>query len=757
MLPAVSFLIALVYLGIVLYVVFRRQLHGAVALWLTGYAGWSVALSAALAIDNAGFRILDSNFGIWLAVISLCGLAVLGALTMSYLKLRWSLAWLAAAPVLALLTLVVNFADPGRGLIQASWRDALIALNPSAVIVSAAWAAIGAALLVITYREYANTRLPLHANRILWWLIVLPLALLGEAAAQWGDSALASAGEIIRAIGVLGIAYGVLASDILDIRGAFRGGLGNAVFILVSAIIILAGVTGAIFLLDRFPGAPGQISVGVLIIVLALFHHAARSGLGQFVTQAVFRAGYNTAQTAADYSKRIAQILELDALVRAAGEVLAQSIEVTHTALILISPLGNNRLRADVYSGQGETPTDTYQFESNSPFILSMIETHKPVLQYNVDVAPQYKALATAERKWLQKQDMDVFVPIMDGGTLNGILAVGPRKTGDPYRAPELELLTAIADQTSVALKNARLVTKLRQTNDEMQVLNDSLAANNEQLKELDKAKADFITVASHELRTPLTQISGFSELLQIMSETEAVPGKEVGDVADNIVKACRRLNEVVGQMLQVSEIDVEVMQLRIGEASMEAVLRGALQPYTNAIRERKITFGAHGVRNLPAIQGDAKRLTEAFSQVISNAIKYTPDGGRVDIRARFVPRDEQWPDTIQVTIADSGIGISPQYLDLIFQKFFRIGDTGLHSTGNTKFMGAGPGLGLPIARGIIEAHGGRIWAESPGYDRDACPGTQIHIILPLRPSPFSGKNAPSLIGENLDAGITPS
>jgi signal transduction histidine kinase len=90
----------------------------------------------------------------------------------------------------------------------------------------------------------------------------------------------------------------------------------------------------------------------------------------------------------------------------------------------------------------------------------------------------------------------------------------------------------------------------------------------------------------------------------------------------------------------------------------------------------------------------------------------------------------------------------------MIFEKFFRIGSTALHSTGTTKFMGAGPGLGLPIAKGIIEAHGGRIWAESPGYDKDKYPGAKIYVVLPLKPPPFIGKNAPSLIGEVLDDGI---
>ena len=84
--------------------------------------------------------------------------------------------------------------------------------------------------------------------------------------------------------------------------------------------------------------------------------------------------------------------------------------------------------------------------------------------------------------------------------------------------------------------------------------------------------------------------------------------------------------------------------------------------------------------------------------------------------------------------ISDTGIGIDEAFHDLIFEKFFRVGDPQLHSTGSTKFKGAGPGLGLPIAKGVIEAHDGRIWVESDGEDEERLPGSRFHILLPLHP-----------------------
>jgi signal transduction histidine kinase len=109
----------------------------------------------------------------------------------------------------------------------------------------------------------------------------------------------------------------------------------------------------------------------------------------------------------------------------------------------------------------------------------------------------------------------------------------------------------------------------------------------------------------------------------------------------------------------------------------------------------------------------------------------------------------------VEVILADRGVGIDPKYHELIFKKFFRIGSTALHSTGTTKFMGAGPGLGLPIARGVIEGHGGKIWVESAGYDPDRLPGSRVHVILPLSP-PALDTRPPTTRPDVEPAGTTP-
>jgi signal transduction histidine kinase len=202
-----------------------------------------------------------------------------------------------------------------------------------------------------------------------------------------------------------------------------------------------------------------------------------------------------------------------------------------------------------------------------------------------------------------------------------------------------------------------------------------------------------------------------------------------------DINKSVGRLKEVVDVMLDVSQLDAETLDLDTSPTSLDLIVRVTADTWARALQERRLTLTMEGLEDLPSITADGDRLKQVFSQLIQNAIKSTPDDGQIRITARLLgammPPREQY---VEVVVSDTGIGIPLDDLDRIFDKFYRVGDVMSHSTGETKFKGAGPGLGLTIARGIVEAHGGHIWAESPGYDETACPGSEFHVVLPVQP-----------------------
>jgi signal transduction histidine kinase len=269
------------------------------------------------------------------------------------------------------------------------------------------------------------------------------------------------------------------------------------------------------------------------------------------------------------------------------------------------------------------------------------------------------------------------------------------------------------------------------------------LTKANAELNKLQQAKIDFISIAAHELKTPLTLIYGYTNMLREMA-TRGDDTTQAAPLLDGIMRGTERLSAIVEDMLDVSVIDTEALSLHIEKVSLSTAVSIIVAQNARNLDERKQTIHIGDLGQLPYIEIDARRLHQILGHLVNNAIKYTPDGGEIFIDGWRLPSGDGTGksgrflggDFVELTIRDTGIGIAPEDRERIFEKFFRVGKSTLHSSGKVKFKGAGPGLGLPIARGLAEAHGGRLWADSPGHDEVNCPGSTFHLLLPIRATP---------------------
>jgi signal transduction histidine kinase len=252
------------------------------------------------------------------------------------------------------------------------------------------------------------------------------------------------------------------------------------------------------------------------------------------------------------------------------------------------------------------------------------------------------------------------------------------------------------------------------------------LEKTNRILEQMDRAKMRFIQVAAHELRTPLTLVRGYAQMMQI----RAKENEELAKYSSGILEGSNRMVEIIDGMLDISRIDTNQLDLMPSDFEIREVIEKVATVFQPALVERRISLATKELENLPVICADSDLLYKVFYQVIGNAIKYTPDGGRVTVRGRLV--EGASPREIEIAVQDTGIGIDPQNQQLVFEKFYQTGEVLLHSSGKTKFKGGGPGLGLAIARGIVSAHRGRIWLESPGHDEVTNPGTTVFVRLPV-------------------------
>ena len=294
-----------------------------------------------------------------------------------------------------------------------------------------------------------------------------------------------------------------------------------------------------------------------------------------------------------------------------------------------------------------------------------------------------------------------------------------------------LELIEALAPLFS----HSFVYVAQRETQMQIENISVELDAAREAVEQLDKSKSDFISIAAHELKTPLTLIEGYTTMVR---EQVTAPGdSEIEILLQGIDNGTRRLHEIIDDMIDVSLIDNNLLKINFQPVWINRLLEMVRQEFSQTIEARSLKFD---LRSFPGSSemtfGDGERLYQAFCNVVSNSIKYTPDRGLITIDGQILP------GFIEVTVKDSGIGIDPEDQGRIFEKFGRVGSVSLHSSGKTKFKGGGPGLGLPIARGIVEAHGGAIWVESEGFDEERCPGATFHILLPVRKEPPEDKLA---------------
>ncbi len=268
-------------------------------------------------------------------------------------------------------------------------------------------------------------------------------------------------------------------------------------------------------------------------------------------------------------------------------------------------------------------------------------------------------------------------------------------------------------------------------------------------LSRLNKMKDSFLGLASHELKTPLTVIMGYSELL--LSDMKDQLNETIFEMIENISGAASRLDGIVKDMIDVSMIDHKQLELKLDDVNINSLAETAIKElrFFLALRKQEITTNFDPT--LPLLRGDQARLLQLLSNIIGNAIKFTPDNGKISVSTsvRQIMRNKQvssfnnmwslnigkeYHSYVEIIISDTGIGLDTDDRLRIFDKFYEACNIEEHSSGKVAFKSRGAGLGLSIAKGIVEMHGGELWVESPGYDPATCPGSSFFILLPLNP-----------------------
>jgi signal transduction histidine kinase len=730
--------VAAAYLVILVLVLRKRGFSDFVSRLLGSLLALAILFEVGLSLQRFLFYSLGIPVGIVLH------LPYYGLLLLSFLFLilsttflrnkapHWG--WWLLAPVWLILVLSLDF--NWFSLPYTLWQSGIVLIDLadiSFVALVLGWGVCSAFSARVIVQVYRQTERIVVRHRITYWTLGFLLTFLGGV---FYLVLIYVVGSIFLALGAATAYYLITVHRLPDLRTTIRRVISGLLVGLLELVIYTAGFWVIQNYFGRFAVynllLPGVILAFSLLILL----NPLLQSIQKWVNKSIFGSAHDPNRIFREYSQSVSNILDLNLLSTVAVGLISDALEVQSGALFTVdSEYGDDgvrRYRLKGIPGTEKSAPINAKIPLDSPIAKKLGDERSPLMQSEIDVLPEFRFLTAQERSWLSSQEMDVYVPIHAKDEWVGIFALGPKSSGASYFDDDLDLLATLANQTAVALQNARLVGSLVRINNEFRRAYSSMQEAHAKLERIDRTKSDFISIASHELRTPLTVLSGYSQML--MDDSTFSENAYYAKVIAGIYDGTSRLHEIVDSMLDVAKIDTRALELQSEPVQLHIVLESICQGFSKAFQERNLILDLDEFSELPAVQGDPEALKKVFSHLIMNAIKYTPDGGKISISGFDVESGNKRypPGGVEVVISDTGIGIDPRFKDLIFTKFYQTGELALHSSGKTKFKGGGPGLGLAIVRGIVQAHGGRVWADSPGYDEEKNPGSHFHVILPI-------------------------
>lgn len=276
------------------------------------------------------------------------------------------------------------------------------------------------------------------------------------------------------------------------------------------------------------------------------------------------------------------------------------------------------------------------------------------------------------------------------------------------------EMLTMLRQ----AKKYCDLLYQNQKLTKELTLKNEILEKQNEELRRFGDLKNRFMVVASHELRTPATIITGSLELLSSQNDNLNVSQKKI---LQNALNGTFRLNEIIQTFFETVRLKASETILYPVVVDLKRLVDLVVDRFLPYMTERKLRF-KNMVDGELRVMADQRKLYMVFENLLSNSIKYTPDGGSIEFSGKV--EDSQ----AKIKLKDSGIGIPKHELSKIFDTFYQLQNVDYHHTSRYEFMGGGTGLGLSLCKSIIEAHQGKIWVESDGENK----GSIFYITIPL-------------------------
>jgi signal transduction histidine kinase len=410
-------------------------------------------------------------------------------------------------------------------------------------------------------------------------------------------------------------------------------------------------------------------------------------------------------QIAVDVSRQITTVLDIDKLLQQVATLTAASYDLYAALVFLPIEDGKRLIQAAGADGKGQAIKlegfGGLLIDAKPSIVAQAARSHETVNVSDTQTSPLY-----LHWDWLPETRSEVAIPLMLGNHLVGVFDLQSRRA-NRFDEADLRILTSLAEQIAIAVRNAQLFS-------------DAQAAR-ETAEQASKVKSQFLANMSHELRTPLNAILNFTGFV-----ADGVLGpvnEKQADSLNKVVNSGQHLLSLINDILDLTKIEVGMMDLFIQDVDMNATLDSSVSTAKGLVKDKPIQLVTDIEKDLPVIMGDRRRIRQVLLNIVSNAIKFTHEG-TVTIAAHRRDSD------ILISVKDTGIGIPDDQQELVFESFKQAKHDQLDMPGT--------GLGMPISKAFVEAHGGRIW-----FDSEVGVGTTFYVTFPVAaPLPNGGSHA---------------
>jgi len=502
------------------------------------------------------------------------------------------------------------------------------------------------------------------------------------------------------------VAYTILKHRLFDIRLVVARSVSYLLLLALLGIIYASGL----FLMGSFiikvPSSNASIITStILALIIAFTFQPLSRFLEKFTNKIFYKDHYDTDEILGSLSSAVIRNLSLSSVSYEALDILTQGMHVTKAAFVLM-------VEKKLYVVESKHNLPHLEITKND---FEKLKKEDKMLIFDELEEGSLKS-------FLRKKGISICLPLQTKKHFVGFLILSEKSSGDIYFDQDIELLEIASPQFSVALENAQRFEEISLFNvtlqEKVKKATKELEVANKRLKDLDKLKDDFISIAGHELRTPAAAVKNY--LWMLLNK----PDHAKAEMLKKAYEANERTISLINDTLDVSKIEAGRIDVNPANFNLSELADNVVEELTPKASERKIKLSKVGEKGL-MVYADKERIHQVLSNLVTNAIKFTQQGA---VTITLTKKG----NTIETAVSDTGVGIKKENLEKLFTKFGRL-DTSYSATAQT----SGTGLGLYISKGLIELSGGKIWVSS-----EFGKGSVFTFSLPVAKGTNIGKNS---------------